>query len=203
MNKQPQPQLNTIRILQLNCNRSSNVINTILDLACNTADIVLLQEPGFHDPQYDTTHTNFILLKPPKGNRRYHRTATYIAKNHPYIRCTPRTDIINDPDFQLLEISTPLIPTFFLANIYNEYDNLRGNYTLPRTLPNIQLPQRCILSGNLNAHHSYWNPQTTTTKRADDIIHLLDDLNWQLCNIPDTPTYFYRQGTGTSVLDLT
>ena len=51
----PAPTPNTIRIVQHNCNRSSNVILTILSIAERTADIVLLQEPGFSDPAYATT----------------------------------------------------------------------------------------------------------------------------------------------------
>jgi hypothetical protein len=38
--------------------------------------------------------------------------------------------------------------------------------------------------------------------RADELITLIEEHGWHLTNTPDTPTYHYRKGTGSSVLDL-
>jgi hypothetical protein len=39
--------------------------------------------------------------------------------------------------------------------------------------------------------------------RANKLITLIEEHGWHLANTPDTPTYHYRKGTGSSVLDLT
>jgi hypothetical protein len=39
--------------------------------------------------------------------------------------------------------------------------------------------------------------------RADELIILIEEHGWHLANTPDTPTYHYRNGMGSSVLDLT
>jgi hypothetical protein len=38
--------------------------------------------------------------------------------------------------------------------------------------------------------------------RADELVTLIEEHGWHLANTPATPTYHYRNGTGSSVLDL-
>jgi hypothetical protein len=40
----------------------------------------------------------------------------------------------NDPGLQALEVSTPLIPSFLLLNIYNEHHPESHTYIIPRAL---------------------------------------------------------------------
>jgi hypothetical protein len=60
----------------------------------------------------------------------------YISHSNPYLCVTQRIDICSDPDLQILEVGTDLIPSFFLLNIYNKH-NLASNcilsyaYSLP------------------------------------------------------------------------
>jgi hypothetical protein len=86
MNKHPYTP-NTIRFLQLNCNRSSLVINTILDIAVNTADIIILQETGLTDDTYNTTHPDFELFRPPRKSQKTspqrHRISRWNPHSHP------------------------------------------------------------------------------------------------------------------------
>jgi hypothetical protein len=56
--------------------------------------------------------------------------------------------------------------------------------------------------GDLNVHHSLWNSQARRHTHADEIVTLIEDHGWYLVNVPDTPTYHYRNGTGSSVIDL-
>lgn len=201
MSKQPYSQ-NSIRIIQHNCNRSSFVLNTLLDYAAGTADILLLQEPGLLDEPYTTTHPLFELFLPPKNNRKHNRTAAYVAKHHPHLTCSPRTDLSNDPDLQILEISTPAIPPTFIFNIYNEHEGTTNLYTIPRTLINTPIPDRCIIAGDMNAHHPLWNSAVRSPKRAQELVSLMEENNLVLLNKMDKPTYHFRTGKGTSVLDL-
>jgi exonuclease III len=194
---------NKIRIISLNCNRSSNVVNTILHLALHSADLVLLQEPGFSDDAYVTTHPQFELLKPPRKSRKHNRAVAFVAKNNPFLTISQRPDLRNDPDLQVLEVSTTSIATTTILNIYNETEPVTNLYTIPRTLISIQLPERCIISGDMNAHHSWWNSTTKRPQRHEDLVPLMENLGYSLLNVPDVPTYYYRTGKGKSVIDLT
>jgi hypothetical protein len=107
-----------------------------------------------------------------------------------------------DPDIQVLEVGTPLIPPIYIINIYNEKYNPTTPYTIPRSLAQLVLPQRCIIIGNLNTHHPLWNSRVRYPTRADELVTLIEEHGWHLANTPDTPTYDYRKVIGSSVLDL-
>jgi hypothetical protein len=127
----------------------------------------------------------------------------YISRLNPYLPVTPRPDVCDDPDLQILEVQTDLIPTFYLINLYNEKENHTKTYTIPRALTPLSLPPWSIITGDMNAHHTLWNSHTPHTTRAEELITLIEDEGWHLINAPDVPTYHYRKGTGSSVLDLT
>jgi hypothetical protein len=44
-------------------------MTALLNSACKSADIILIQEVNIKDPYYKVTHPNFLLVKPPKGQR--------------------------------------------------------------------------------------------------------------------------------------
>jgi hypothetical protein len=193
----------TIRIVSHNTNRSTTALDTLLNTVGKTADIILIQEAKIKDPQYATTHPDFILILPPRGEHPIIRTAAYVSHLNPHIRVTPRPDISGDPDLQVLEVQTDLIPTLYILNIYNEYDPQTKLYTIPRTLAPLSLPTRCIITGDLNAHHPLWNSRVRRQTRADELVALIEEHGWHLVNVPDVPTHHYRKGMGSSVLDLT
>jgi hypothetical protein len=62
-----------------------------------------------------------------------------------------------DPDIQVLEVGTPLIPPIYIISIYNEKYNPMTPYAIPCSLAQLVLPQHCIIIGDLNAHHPLWN----------------------------------------------
>jgi hypothetical protein len=109
-------------------------VTALLNSACKSADIILIQEVNIKDPHYEVTHPNFLLVKPPKGQCRSNRTVAYISRSNPFLQVTQRTDVCNNPDLQALEVSTPLIPSFLLLNIYNEHHAESRPYTIPRAL---------------------------------------------------------------------
>jgi len=41
------------------------------------------------------------------------------------------------------------------------------------------------LCGDLNAHHSWWNSNITTSKNAKKLVDWLDKYNFELLNEPD------------------
>jgi hypothetical protein len=147
----------TLYIVSHNTNCSTITLDTLLNIVGKTADIILIQEAKTKDPWYATSHPDFILILPPCGEHTIIRTAVYVSCLNPHIHITPRLDISGDPNLQVLEVQTDLIPTLYIYNIYNKYDPQTKLYTIPSTLAPLSLPTRCIITGDLNAYYPLWN----------------------------------------------
>jgi hypothetical protein len=197
------PLAETICIISHNVNRSTIVIDALLNSSCATADIILIQEANITDPQFAITNPGFTLIIPPRGDQTSNRTAAYITRSNAYLHMTQRTDICDDPDLQVLEVGTDLIPSFFLLNIYNQRDPQTKIYTIPHALAPVPLPPRCVITGDLNAHHGLWNSLVQEPKRADELVTLIENRDWVMVSVPDEATYHFKNGMGSSVLDLT
>ena len=112
-----------IYILQYNCARSTNVMQSCLNSAINTADIVLFQEPWIDRDNITTvSYPAFTSLIPVTSNDCRPRVAAFISKTKVQLVCTPRPDITMDPDIQALSISALGLKDILLLNIYNEKD---------------------------------------------------------------------------------
>jgi hypothetical protein len=183
--------------------RSTIVIDALFNSVGATADIILIQEANITDPQFSITNPGFTLIIPPRGDQTSNRIAVYITRSNPYLHVTQRTDICDDPDLQVLEVGTDLIPSFFLLNIYNQHNPQRKFYTIPRSLVPRPLPRRCVITGDLNAHHGLWNSLVQEPKRANELVTLIENRDWVLVSVPDEATYHFKNGIGSSVLDLT
>src|SRR4051794_3929281 len=94
-NDQKQP----LRFIQINCNRSSLVVTTVLELASRTADIILIQEPWISHDGNTITHPTFTTITPSHPTLRA-RVMTYINNTTQHLTTTPRPDISNDPNLQ-------------------------------------------------------------------------------------------------------
>jgi exonuclease III len=57
-----------IQIISHNMNRKHEILDTLLNSTGATADIILLQETNITNPTYTTTHPNFMLVLPPRGD---------------------------------------------------------------------------------------------------------------------------------------
>jgi hypothetical protein len=200
----------TIRLIQHNTAKSTNVMQTLLHLAHKTTDIILVQEPWVRFDKNSNTwntlsHPSYTSILPPSPAHIRPRVATFLSKTAAHISLTPRNDLANDPDAQCLTLSTPSTPPILLINLYNEKSQSPDNdeRTIERCIHQIPLPDRAIIVGDFNAHHQWWNSSVTTPKRAETIINWTDTHRLQLINEEDIPTYHYRNGTGTSILDLT
>jgi hypothetical protein len=193
----------TLCIMSHNTNYSTTAQTMLLDPAGPTTDIVLMQEVNVKDPRYAITHPECLLLLPSSTYHKVTRTAAYISCLNPHLRVTPRPDVSRDPDLQVLEVSTALIPSFYLLNIYNERDPQTKIYTIPCSLTHLPLPYHCMMTEDLNTHHPLWNSHAHRPAWAAKLVELMEDHQWQLVNVPDISTHHYRQGTRSSVLDLT
>src|SRR5204862_7438533 len=99
---------NKIRIFQHNCARSTNVINTLLQLAVNQADIIIIQEPWLKDNYNPPTNPSFHAIIPPTVHDRHPRVMAYISTTNPNLNVTTRLDLTNEPDIQILDSSTEI-----------------------------------------------------------------------------------------------
>jgi hypothetical protein len=129
--------------------------------------------------------------------------AAYVSRLNPHLKVTLCPDICSDPDLQILEVQTDLIPKLYLLNIYNEYDHTMKLHTIPHVLTPLSLPNQYNITGDLNAHHMLWNSWVRHNTRADELAALIEDEGLHLINAPDIAIYHYQNGMGSSVLDLT
>ena len=151
---------NKIRIVQHNCARSLNVMHSLLNSVAKTADIVLIQEPWIAGDHKSTiSHPAFTSFLPPSNSMVSirPRTMTFVSKNRQNLICTPRSDISMNSDLQILSVSTDKVSSILLFNIYNEKSQQKDNdtWTIDRILTKMQLPQRAIICGDFNAHHTW------------------------------------------------
>jgi hypothetical protein len=125
-----------------------------------------------------------------------------VSKNNSYIKCFPPADISQDPDIQVLEISTPSIAPITVFNIYNKHEGSSNIYTIPRSFTNIPLPEQYIIAGEMNTYHIQWNSQIKTPKHADNIVQINETNYFSHLNELHIPTYSYRNSKGTSIINL-
>ena len=191
-----------IRIIQLNCMKSTNVTTSCLQSVSKTADLILIQEPWFHKLSGRTiTHPAFQQLIPTTPHNTRPRVMAYLNTKSTHFRIHQRPDILIDQDTQVLEITSDYHPNTLIYNIYNEQDQ-NNHWTLNRIHERIQVTQHTIITGDMNAHHPLWNSQATET-RATTLINLINEHKLSLLNEPDIPTFHRRNTKGISVLDLT
>ena len=192
-----------------NTAKSSNVQLSCLESAIGAADIILIQEPWV---RFDTTtsswttlsHSYFQYILAPSPASLRPRVVTYITRSlPPTTTITPKNEII-DPDIQFLSLQLINHAPITIINIYNEKSQLphENTYTVDRILTSTPLSQHTIITGDFNAHHPWWN-SNSTPKRADTLVEWAYGQQLILHNEPDIPTYHYRNGNGTSIIDLT
>ena len=139
----------TTRFIQHNTAKSTNVMQTILHLARDTADIVLIQEPWarFDNNSGSWTtlsHPFFTSILPLVPVQLKPRVATFLSKTAKHISLTPRNDLTNDPDVQYLTLSVTgnSGPPTLILTIYNEKSQSPDNdeRTIDRCVIGIPLP---------------------------------------------------------------
>jgi len=132
MKKSKKNQLNRqIRIIQHNSARSTNAMVSALEYAKDKAELVLFQEPYINRVTFSSTvsHPSFIAIIPTPPNSGQNpnpkpRVLAFVKNNSQIgLKCTPRTDILNDLNAQILGITAlGLKDKVLIFNIYNEKD---------------------------------------------------------------------------------
>ena len=146
---------NKIQIIQHNTAKSPNVMQTCLENSIKTADVVLIQEPYMSNDHVTISHPTFINIIPNNATRP--RVMTFIKKDSAnHMTITPRPNIYQDSDIQVLDISRHDLPNILIFNVYNEkqIDIKNDEYTVNRVLSKIDLSARSIIYSDFNTHHS-------------------------------------------------
>jgi len=89
--------------------------------------------------------------------------------------------------------------------LYNFYSPGRPE-ALAAILPSLKLPTNCLLMGDLNAHHPWWQGPLPSTARISAASHKIanwfKDNNFFLHNETAIPTHHPRNGGRPSTIDL-
>lgn len=186
--------LEKIKIGQHNTSRGREILQSCFEVAIHEdIEILLVQEPytfrssdtGYTpisntSPQSHThiplNHPAFHLLTPCSQQQLRPRVLTYLKKSSHW-QVTPRFDLVMDPDYQILEV-TASSESFFIIHIYNEKPttDIYNKYTIERFLDNREVINKpFLLLGDLNLHHTSWNPQTRYSSAiAEQLVNFLD-----------------------------
>ena len=194
-----------VKFIQHNCGRSTNAMISCLEYALsNQIDIVLFQEPWTRD-QKTISHLSFTCIMPKIATYRS-RVAIFVTKCNPKLQCTPRTDLIDDSDMQIIEITIDEVRKVQIFNIYNEKSqNDRETYTIDRLLIKYQptSTNQFIICGDFDAHHNWWNSKIQHAIRSENLVKWLKINKCSLINTPDLCTFYAHSGSSSSVIDLT
>lgn len=156
-----------IRIAQLNTNRSNTVCHTMLNTFIDKFDVILVTEPwwgeignGQRGPAAQGTWTPIPPMASIPNDRRP-RVMAY-TKRRPDLTVTLRSDITEDLDIQVLDISQANYPTVTIVNIYNQPRTRDGQASTRDAADRLReiaiLQERpVILSGDWNQHHPLWS----------------------------------------------
>src|SRR5437762_9122648 len=197
--------MSTIRVLQHNCARSSNVMYSLLNTAERDVDIIIIQEPWLSRDGNTISHASFHTYIAKHDENERARTAIYVSNVHKHFTVNIRNDIIHDGDVQIIDIHTSN-KVFRIYNVYNEKrDNI---YTVQRILQTHSFENgiKIILAGDFNTHYEWWDASVeNSNRRGNQLVEILQRNQFELINETDTYTYVYKHNDEirTSVLDLT
>ena len=79
--------------------------------------LFFFQEPWARD-QKTISHPSFTFIMPKIANYRS-RVAIFVTNGNSKLQCTPRTDLIDDSDMQIIEITIDKVRKVQIFNIYN------------------------------------------------------------------------------------
>lgn len=197
----------SIKVLQVNLNRSSTATESALQVAIELkVDLLVIQEPWITSNKdvsltRSIIHPSFHQLLPTDRSHRP-RTLVYVARA--FRPTVTISDEPSDPDLLVVNIIEGK-SQIQLLNIYHETNQLgHGPKTIER-LFNRQQPlfSNTLLLGDFNTHHPWWDPFTKPSLGANDLVDWLEVNDLVLINTPGTGTYFRPGLVRESVLDLT
>ena len=197
----------SIKVLQVNLNRSSTATESALQVAIELkVDLLVVQEPWITSNTNTSLtrsiiHPSFNQLLPIDCSLRP-RTLVYVARA--FRPTVTISDEPSDPDLLVVNIIEGN-SQIQLLNIYHESNQLgHGPKTIERLFKRQQpLLSNTLLLGDFNTHHPWWDPFTKPSLGANDLVDWFEVNDLALINTPGTGTYFRPGLVRESVLDLT
>ncbi|PPQ76465.1 hypothetical protein CVT25_000729, partial [Psilocybe cyanescens] len=128
------------------------------------------------------------------------------SRSRPDFSITLRTDIIEDGDIQILDITQPGHLTTTIINIYN--DTPAKENCILQKIKNINIPNDhpTIITGDFNLHHDLWSRVNTTmsnVEMTESIVDWLSEKGFLLLNEKGQTTHPARHSDERdSVIDL-
>ncbi|PPQ92947.1 hypothetical protein CVT25_000111, partial [Psilocybe cyanescens] len=179
-------------------------------------DLIILQEPAWgyigkvegkdvHGPVALAGWTPIIPVTAPPPDFRP-RTMAY-SRTRSDFSLTLRTDILEDKDIQILDVTQPGHDTITIINVYNDTP-AQGHCILNRLrLLELSLDHPTIITGDFNLHHTLWSTDTTPlnahTQLTEDIVEWLSGKGFLLLNKKGKITHPARNSREhASVIDL-
>ena len=218
MNERPQVTTQPIKIVQLNAQRKKHLTIQLLNDPPTNADIIIMQEPAWsfigHDPLGNVIEgpvalkgwSTILPVTSLNTNSPRPRTLTYFRPRLD-LSITLRSDILEDRDIQILEISQTEQPSTLVINVYN--DSPRGDQCVLYKLRNIfnSLPNHpTLITGDFNLHHPSWSRDDRALEQdqlATSVADWLAEENYSLLNKRGEITHLARHaGERPSVIDL-
>jgi len=183
----------------LNCAQGqATTISALQDFARKPENIIcLLQEPWCDRHGKPPSLPGFDTFTP----------SPIKPKCVTYIRHTPglsaTTVFIAQDSFLGTAITSSYTQKTF--TLFNFYSPGRAE-PLAAILPTLKLPNDCLLMGDFNAHHLWWQGPLPSTARifrgSQTIANWLENNNFHLQNEPEIPTHHPQNGGRPSTIDL-
>lgn len=199
------------RVASYNANHTANNTSIILN-TLTSFNALFIQEPAYSVIKHTLSSTNpngdalygtqalareWILLE--VTDIRNARVACYVHKR--WVGARPRTchDIISHPHLLCFSLTLEHEERFFL-NVYSHSTSHDATNLLLHTQ---SLPQFTVIASDFNLHHHAWDSVRASEGHAEEIIHLMPDLDVSLLNQIDVPTHFpHNRSLSSSVIDL-
>ena len=219
MNNTTRTTTQPIKIAQLNVQRKKHLTIQLLNDPPTDFDVLLIQEPAWSFIGRDPTSgrdvngpvalqgwATILPVTSLNANSPRPRTLTYYRPRADY-SITLRSDLLEDRDVQILEISQTDQPTTTVINVYN--DSPSGDQCILYKLRDIYntLPTHpMLITGDFNLHHPSWSREDRALDQdqmSTTIADWMAENNFSLLNQRGEITHLARHaGERPSVIDL-
>ncbi|KAJ7600697.1 hypothetical protein C8J56DRAFT_737117, partial [Mycena floridula] len=139
-----------------------------------------------------------------EARSRLRRMAAFGREKHTGVKVTLRTDIVQDRDIQVLDISAPGIDLFTVVHIY--HDGTRGRQGMAWQIRSLDLPRDrpVLITGDWNLHHNRWCCGTINNSGfSTEVVDWLEDEGYALKNKKGEITFQPHSAKfSPSVIDL-
>lgn len=203
-----QPPNKPIRFAQLNLNGRAASTDMLLNSIVGDADVVITQHP-FWRTGYEQTHPSFEHLVPSFNHIRP-RATFWVTRTRPDLSFSLLSTVITDltGDAAVLEVRQANSDPFIIVNVYNEKPldkNIHQEYTMTRIFNELaSLSTRCIITGDMNAHHTLWDSEVQSPARHKELLELVESGVYHLVNEFDVRTFHsFNIANRPTVIDLT